>query len=257
MKLLLILLLLGCAHAQKTREQVVPELATALRTQNRAKLDELTAACQNNACELEMVERYEGKTLMQYAIDGGNPADIDLLTGHFGQMPDNEDSEGGVPLLTYALRQGKGHMWPELIAHSALINGEGKWQDMPMFEALVVRKDTALAALLVRSGYDTYTDLYPGRKQTALHYAASMNAVPLIQLLVENGADIEAWDKKKNSPLVYAVTYGDHLEALIALLEAGADPTNTTKYTLKEWAQHYGSKRCVQELIARKYFEGN
>ena len=71
---------------------------------------------------------------------------------------------------------------------------------------------------------------------TALHFAAIMNCVPIIELLFSLPSsldlDIEAKDKMQFTPL-HAATFANALEAVVYLLEHNADPnafSNVTHY---------------------------
>lgn len=59
---------------------------------------------------------------------------------------------------------------------------------------------------------------------TPLHYAASAAQVPVIRLLLDNHAYIDAASPNGSTPLMMASMYGS-ASAVKVLLEAGADPT--------------------------------
>jgi ankyrin repeat protein len=67
--------------------------------------------------------------------------------------------------------------------------------------------------------------------RTLLHYAALHNNVEVVRLLIENGADINARDKWKDTPLHYALPlFEGGLEAARLLIEAGADVSAQGRY---------------------------
>ena len=57
-------------------------------------------------------------------------------------------------------------------------------------------------------------------ERTPLHYHAQVNNVEKVALLLERGADMEAQDKYKNTPLHFAEY---NAEAAQLLIEKGAD----------------------------------
>ncbi|MBC7603653.1 MAG: ankyrin repeat domain-containing protein, partial [Ramlibacter sp.] len=73
---------------------------------------------------------------------------------------------------------------------------------------------------------------------TPLHYAATSGHVPLIDLLLENHAYIDAESPNGTTPLMMAAQYGS-TEAVKLLLESGADATikNQLGMTAVDFAQ--------------------
>lgn len=55
-----------------------------------------------------------------------------------------------------------------------------------------------------------------------LHYAADKGNVEMVQLLLDNGADVNILDGDKQSPLTYALIC-EHMEVIKMLLEHGGD----------------------------------
>ncbi|KAK6036901.1 ankyrin repeat protein, partial [Cooperia oncophora] len=85
--------------------------------------------------------------------------------------------------------------------------------------------DHQVAELLIRLGADPS---YPGDKsalsykgRTALHYAAQVNNVQMIEFLISRDANKDAQDLEDRTPLFLAASHG-HLEAVQALIKAGA-----------------------------------
>jgi ankyrin repeat protein len=67
---------------------------------------------------------------------------------------------------------------------------------------------------------------------TPLHDAALAGHTPVLNLLLTNGAKINAQDaENRATPLQYAASWG-RVEAVRALLKAGADPNLTNKANL-------------------------
>ncbi|MES2633657.1 MAG: ankyrin repeat domain-containing protein [Pseudomonadota bacterium] len=85
---------------------------------------------------------------------------------------------------------------------------------------------------------------------TPLHYAATSGHVPIIALLLENHAYIDAESPNKTTPLMMAVHYGS-AEAVKHLLEAGADPSlkNQLGMTAVDFANR-ANRKDMAELVA-------
>ncbi len=82
---------------------------------------------------------------------------------------------------------------------------------------------TALAKILLENKTDVrITDYY---KRTALHYASVNGNKSLVELLVNNGADVNALDESKVNSVAAAVLGGDHVEVVDFLIEHGAELT--------------------------------
>lgn len=61
-----------------------------------------------------------------------------------------------------------------------------------------------------------------GRHSSPLHFASGYNRIPVVEFLLENGADVHASDKGGLVPLHNASSYG-HLEVSQLLIKAGAN----------------------------------
>ncbi|MES2783966.1 MAG: ankyrin repeat domain-containing protein [Pseudomonadota bacterium] len=85
---------------------------------------------------------------------------------------------------------------------------------------------------------------------TPLHYAATSGHVPVIALLLEHHAYIDAESPNKTTPLMMAVHYGSP-EAVRHLLEAGADPSlkNQLGMTAVDFA-HRANRKDMAELVS-------
>ena len=85
-----------------------------------------------------------------------------------------------------------------------------------------------------------------------LHYAATSGHVPLIDLLLENHAYIDAESPNGTTPLMMAAQYGT-TESVKFLLEAGADPTikNQLGLTAVNFAQRANRPDAIELITAR------
>lgn len=82
-----------------------------------------------------------------------------------------------------------------------------------------------------------------------IHVASKHNNINIIKLLLDNGANINAINHWKTTPLMYAYVYG-HLEVIRFLLKHGAN-MNMINYwgqTAKDRALEYKHLDCVHLL---------
>jgi ankyrin repeat protein len=84
-----------------------------------------------------------------------------------------------------------------------------------------------------------------------LHYAAANGHTPVVRLLLEHFAYIDAASPNGTTPLMMAARYGT-LEVVKVLLDAGADPTlkNALGLTALDFAQKADNPEAL-ESIAR------
>jgi len=85
-----------------------------------------------------------------------------------------------------------------------------------------------------------------------LHYAATKGDIPMIELMLENDAYIDAESPNGSTPLMMAAQYGTP-EAVKVLLNAGADPTikNSLNLSAIDFANRV-NRTDVAETIARQ-----
>ena len=93
-------------------------------------------------------------------------------------------------------------------------------------------------AELLGNAYQTNTKEIPRLKSTALHHAVEWNCIPMVSLLVENGADVNAVSESGETPFQQAVSLG-YDEIVTYLVQHGSDALNldvqdTSTETLQE-----------------------
>ena len=109
-----------------------------------------------------------------------------------------------------------------------------------------LRGDLALArALIARDADVNKTGWAP------LHYAASRGQIPMIDLLLEHHAYIDAESPNRTTPLMMAAGYGS-VQATRILLRAGADATlkNAEGLTAMDFAMGFGKADAAAALRA-------
>jgi hypothetical protein len=87
---------------------------------------------------------------------------------------------------------------------------------------------------------------------TPLHYAATGGHIPIMEMLLDNHAFIDAESPNGTTPLMMAAHYGS-VEAVKYLLEAGADPLmrNQLGLTAIDFA-HGANRKDAAEMIAAR-----
>lgn len=177
------------------------------------------------------------------AIKRDDPATITALLQR-GFDPDTRDPDG-LPGLYLAVRE------PSLKAAEALIawpksNVEVRTaQDESPLMMAALKGHLDLARKLIARDADVNK---PG--WAPLHYAATNAHVPVMRLLLEHHAYIDAESPNGTTPLMMAAHYGSP-EAVKLLLEAGADPTlkNKLGLTALDFAQR-ANRQDAAGLIA-------
>ena len=110
--------------------------------------------------------------------------------------------------------------------------------------------DSAKLGEYIRAGFDVNAALNRWGL-TALHIAANWGRLPWIEALVAAGANVNATGDSGQAPLHSAA--GRHVDCIVALLAAGADPNLTTLKTGRtplHYAAARGEVRRVAALLA-------
>lgn len=106
------------------------------------------------------------------------------------------------------------------------------------------------ALTLIEAGRVSLTDT-DTQGQTALHKAARWGSDPVIKVLVEQDAALEAADSMGRTPLMYAAQ-SKNVASVQSLLDAGADvhKTDMIGNTSLCWAAGFGNEEIVRALLA-------
>ncbi|MBI2725152.1 MAG: ankyrin repeat domain-containing protein [Polaromonas sp.] len=148
--------------------------------------------------------------------------------------------------LILAIREPSPKVIKALLAAPNLdLNALNAKGESPLMLA-VFNGDLDLASQMIKKGADVNKTGW-----TPLHYAATKGHVPLIRLLIENHAYIDAESPNGSTPLMMASMYGS-AEAVRLLLDEGADPLlrNQQGLTATQFAQRV-NRQDVADMIAR------
>ena len=157
----------------------------------------------------------------------------------------NTPDPSGVPGLFIALREPSLKVADELIAWPKTNVETRTPQDESPLMMAALKGHLDVARKLIERGADVNK---PG--WTPLHYASTGGHVPMIELLLENYAFIDAESPNGSTPLMMAALYGTPA-AVKLLLDSGADPgmRNQLGMTAIDFARR-GARKDAAELIA-------
>ena len=159
----------------------------------------------------------------------------------------NSLSPEGQPALVMALQRDSQRAFEALLQSKKIkVELRNKKDESALMIAAIKGNIPAAKALIARDGDVNKTGWTP------LHYAASCTtdqAVPMIQLLLENHAYIDASSPNGTTPLMMAVRYGT-ADAAKLLIAEGADPSikNEKGLTAIEFAQQADRNDMVQAV---------
>lgn len=169
--------------------------------------------------------------ILQYLCDSRYFSILLKVLLYFGADVNRVDSEGYTPLLSAYMHQRYQTMY-QLLNHGAEISIcdrkgfdifllECKYgQDIGWIHMLIDRFDISIN----REVYETF--------QTALHFACETSNTQLVELLIENNANVHATDTLGVTPMWYALQCDPYnLDIFEILLNRNADPNKSRSYS--------------------------
>lgn len=150
------------------------------------------------------------------AIQNDDSVQVSALLSR-GLDPNTRGPKGEHPLIL-AIKTGSTKVAAELLAHpKTQIEVRTAEDESPLMLA-ALKGYAAICRTLIERDADVNK---PG--WTPLHYAATGGHIPIVQLLLDAHAYIDAASPNGSTPLMMAAKYAD-LTAVKLLLDAGADP---------------------------------
>ncbi|MES2414350.1 MAG: ankyrin repeat domain-containing protein [Pseudomonadota bacterium] len=175
-------------------------------------------------------------------LDDANTVQSLLARGFDPNTPDPQNQYG----LALAVREPSPKVVQVLLAAPRIdLNALNAKEESPLMLA-VFSGDLQLADQMIKKGADVNKTGW-----TPLHYAATKGHLPLIRLLLENHAYIDADSPNGSTPLMMASMYGT-ADAVKLLLDEGADAQlrNQQGLTAMQFAQRV-NRQDVVDMLAR------
>ena len=157
---------------------------------------------------------------LHIAVRAGRLEDVKRLLAA-GTPADARDALGSTPLLDAAW-SGDIEIAKCLLDHGADVNAHHRESGSTPLQYAVLTGRTEMTKLLLSAHASVSGEYRDG--QSLLHVAAVRGYAPIIDLLVQAGANVQALDANGNTPLDSAVLH-DQPFAFAALLRAHADVT--------------------------------
>jgi len=213
--LLLLLALTAATQANSTNSL----LLESLRNNNRAEINELLI----KGADVNVTET-DGTTLMHWAAHWDDMETAERLIQAGADV--NKANEYGVTPLWLACTNKSTGMVKRLLDGGAnpdpvLWTGETALMNCARTGA------TGAVTILLETDEINVHAKENKKGQNALMWAAAGGHAQIVQLLIENGADINGVSHAGFTPLLFAARSGD-IETSRLLIDAGADPDNAT-----------------------------
>lgn len=198
--------------------------ALLIASKNR-KIDVVKYLIEEKQCNINYTE--DRKTALVYAVENNNLNMLKLLLDN-GAYVDKKDKHGYTPLIN-AIKNDKIEIAHYLIDNGADVNHQNNEDRGALFYSAMQNDISVTEKLLSKNAI-----IDDGSYQTPLLYAVMYKKLEQVKLLLKNGADIEAKDAHKDTPLmksIDSITYHDKEGIAIALylIDQGADINTTNK----------------------------
>ena len=160
------------------------------------------------------------------AAQAGNVEEVNRLLDQ-GADPNETGGEGVTPLILAAIR-GHANVAAALLGRGADIDRPDEGSYTALLHAIGLRNNQVTDLLLDRGADPSVGNWH------AFYRAVESGRIPLVQRLLNLGADPNLQEDDELTPLLVAVGRGD-LKLVKVLLGAGADPQKTAQKGLTAW----------------------
>ncbi|MEE9442099.1 MAG: ankyrin repeat domain-containing protein [candidate division Zixibacteria bacterium] len=197
-----------------------------------------------------------GADTIHNAVKNGDMAGIKVLAERDREALNKQDESGKSP-LHHAIEMNYTDIARYLIAQGANTNLTDNDNESPLHYSASAG-NLEIARLLLDGESVSLNDTSAVKRGgsvgnwTPLHLACLNSHPDMVQLLLEYGADIEATDGVKRTPLILSVEGGD-MQVVRILVENGADINAQAirSYTALLWAARNGFEEMVNYLVDR------
>lgn len=194
---------------------------------------------------------YDSRTALHLAAAEGQIEAIQFLLAQGAAL--NVLDRGGFTPLDSAVEGGHDQAVLYLREHGAVLSGSRAGEMVALMLAAAGADNTAQLQRLLHAGVSASCADYDLR--TPLHLAASEGSLQAAQLLIENGADVNAVDRFGNSPLTDCQRgVGEQFKALEALVKAHGGVMHTAK-GFNSVAFSSAMTDCMPFLVQRGAFD--
>jgi cytohesin len=178
------------------------------------------------------------------AVRSGSLDEVNLLLDE-GADPNQRRFEGMTPLIVAAVAD-RVDMVATLLDHGAQIDATDEACHTALIHS-IIQGNEAVTDLLLERGADPAVENW-----LAFYYAVQYGKIPLVQRLLNMGADPNLQEEDDPTPLMEAVGRGN-LELVKVLLKAGADPQATAEegMTALDLAVQSRNKEVIKLLEKR------
>lgn len=217
-ELVRILLAKGATMAPTTGSSA-KEQATALHWAAKSGSKAIIDIFLENGADINAATESNGETALLWAIREGSSAVVQLLLEHGASVNDDKPVSA---LLPEAISGGHQNIAKLLIEREVDVNKYGVGGKLPLHLA-AVNGDEATVALLLEKGAEVDAFDRTQFQGTALHFAAGGGHLAIMGFLLEKGADIEARALDTQATPFHIAALLGQVAALEFLLEKGAN----------------------------------
>ncbi|KAK2626104.1 hypothetical protein QTJ16_004366 [Diplocarpon rosae] len=157
----------------------------------------------------------DGRLPIHWAVSYGHLEIVKLLAAMKDFDPDVQDGSGWTPLMIAVSLKDGDDLVDLFLRKDADVNAK-------TLHFLASKKNHTLAKRLLSHTPPASARVKDKRGQYALHRAAAVGSVPIVELLVQARSPVSAADSAGQTPLHHAVAEG-HGDTALALLKAGAE----------------------------------